>query len=143
MRDRFVRVLIADDSEDDRVLITRALGQFPAFQLAGVTADGLETVAWLTGAPPFDNREKFPFPDLLLLDYQMPACSGVAVLERLHKGSVPREIILWSDNPYLIDQKKAIHLGACLICTKPHASFGLQEILAQLYPDSFAVRRLM
>ena len=132
-----VRVLIADDSEDDRVIFAGELQTFPGFQLVGITPDGVETIAWLNATPPYSNRDKYPFPDLLLLDFQMPGYSGLEVLEWLHNQHPPRcpMVVLWSDSPDLIDQRKARHFGAHAVCAKPGTHSDFRTILARVSPQ--------
>ena len=136
MTNKPVRVLLADDSEDDCVIISLELRMQPNFELAGTTHDGVETIAWLNATPPYSNRKKFPFPDLLLLDYQMPGCSGLDVLDWLQHQQRQPAVILWSNAVELIDEPKAYYTGADLVCAKPDSPSQLTSILARLFPQS-------
>lgn len=133
MMQQTVRVLIADDSEDDRLLLAYYLRRLPGFDLSGITTNGLETIAWLSGAPPYCNRDVYPFPDLLLLDNEMPGYSGTDIIEWLRDQPRRPAIVLWSDSPELIDRPKASQLGATLICEKPVCRSELNSILARLF----------
>ncbi|MGD0410406.1 MAG: response regulator [Verrucomicrobiota bacterium] len=73
-------VLLADDSEDDRLLLRRALRKKPRFALVGEVYDGEAVIAWLAGQGDYKDREKFPFPDVLMLDLKMPRMTGHEVL---------------------------------------------------------------
>src|SRR2546428_6788829 len=65
-------VLVAEDDQDDVFLLRRA------FQKAGLlhqiinVPDGERTIEYLSGNPPYDDRVRYPFPQLLLLDLKMP-----------------------------------------------------------------------
>jgi CheY-like chemotaxis protein len=76
-------VLLADDSEDDRLFIRRAFRRNPRFRLVGEACDGESAIAWLAGEGEYRDREKYPFPDVLLLDLKMPRKTGHEVLEWL------------------------------------------------------------
>lgn len=134
MPSKTVRVLVADDSEDDRLLLSRHLRMLPGFELCGTTVNGVETIAWLNASPPYSNRQKYPFPDLLLLDYQMPGFSGIEVLEWLHSQWRQPAVILWSDAVDQIDEPTAFQLGATMVCAKPCGRAELTALLAQLFP---------
>ena len=134
MPQKTVRVLVADDSEDDRLLLARHLRMLPGFELCGCTVNGVETIAWLNATAPYSNRQKYPFPDLLLLDFQMPGYSGIEVLEWLHGQWQHPATILWSDAIDQIDEATAFELGATMVCGKPCGRAELTAILAQLFP---------
>jgi len=140
MTQKNVRVLIADDSEDDRMLLSLHLKSLSGFELAGTTLNGVETIAWLNGTPPYSNREKFPYPQLLLLDYQMPGYSGLEVVQWVHDQQRHPAIILWSDALDLIDERKAREWGAAVICEKPSNRVEFIAILSRLFPVTICRR---
>jgi len=74
-------VLLVDDSEDDRLFVRRALRKNPAFVVVGELCDGEAAIAYLAGHGEFSNREKFPYPDVVLLDLKLPRKTGHEVLE--------------------------------------------------------------
>jgi CheY-like chemotaxis protein len=137
MTEQPVRVLVADDSEDDRLLLIRNLRTLPGFKVTGVTTNGVETIAWLNATPPYCNRGLYPYPELLLLDYKMPGYSGLDVLQWLHEQPRRPAVVLWSHTLNLIDQTKALELGAGLICSKPIRRSDLITILARVLPRGF------
>ena len=49
-----------------------------------VVEDGEEVISYLKGEGIYADREKYPFPILLLLDLKMPKINGFQVLEWLH-----------------------------------------------------------
>jgi len=126
-------VLIADDSEEDRALFRHILKAFDAFKVIGTTSGGGETVAYLNGEPPYDNRGIYPDPELVFLDFQMPRCSGIDVLYQTRKNGSRRKIILWSDVPEMINPELAHHLGATIVCSKPKVRAELLDILTRAF----------
>jgi CheY-like chemotaxis protein len=136
MNKQIMPVLLADDSDDDRLLFAIELKKFPALQLAGTTHDGFDTIAWLNATPPFNNRHTYPFPALLMLDYQMPGCSGLDVLDWLHQQKHQLQVILWSHAPDLIDRARAYQLGAAIVCRKPDSRSQMSAILTHVFPNS-------
>src|SRR5438874_9323054 len=79
MRGRFV-ILFADDDENDRLLMRRALKGAGVSVEARDVHDGEEVIRYLQGEEPYADRGKFPFPDLLVLDLKMPRMNGLEVL---------------------------------------------------------------
>ena len=72
------RILVVDDVEDNRDLLTRRLRREGYTEIA-VAVDGEEALAMI-GAQAFD---------LVLLDVMMPKCDGYQVLERLRADGEP------------------------------------------------------
>jgi CheY-like chemotaxis protein len=131
--------LIADDSDDDRILFSRAVGSLSGFSVAGITIDGLETLMYLKGFGPYGNRSRYPFPDVLLLDYEMPGYNGLEVLGYLCKAPRRPKVILWSSAIELIDRHAARELGAEVVCSKPVMMEEIQSTLLAAIEDDRAV----
>jgi CheY-like chemotaxis protein len=111
-------VLLADDSEDDVVLLRRSLRNHPRLVVAEVP-DGEEAIHYLAGSGEYADREKFPFPDLVVLDIRMPKINGFEVLTWLQSQEFPnlRKLML-SGSPLAADREYALALGAHDYCTK-------------------------
>jgi CheY-like chemotaxis protein len=128
-----VRVLIADDSQEDRALFRHILKTFDDFEVVGLTINGADTIAYLNGVTPYDNRNLYAEPDLVLLDFQMPPFSGLDVLRALRHQPRGRKIVLWSDAPDLINEPSAYRLGASVVCAKPLIRSDLVKILTRAF----------
>lgn len=133
-----LRTLIVDDSNDECVLLCAQLRNSDALNVIGFVHDGMEALAYLRGTDQFKNREMFPYPDLLLLDYQMPRCGGIDVLRQLkHQFYRPR-VILWSSALEQVDVPLALRLGADLVCQKPFDRSDLLEIIERFKTKLFS-----
>jgi len=82
-------VLLADDCEDDRILARHALNKSVCLRPVAEVHDGMEAVEYLSGSGKYEDRQKFPFPELLLLDIQMPRLDGLGVLRWLQTQKFP------------------------------------------------------
>ena len=106
---RTVRVLVADDNEDHRFLIERALRGIEEVDLqVSSVADGEEALEYL------ERRGRYaaqPRPPVVLLDLRMPRLGGLEVLSRvksdpdLHR--IPICVLTSSDRREDIDEAYA------------------------------------
>jgi CheY-like chemotaxis protein len=80
-------VLIAEDSEDDLLLLQRALRKAGVRNPQLRMSSGREAIDYLEKSSSFGAEE--PFPVILFLDLVMPRVSGIAVLEWLRDHSHP------------------------------------------------------
>jgi CheY-like chemotaxis protein len=128
-------ILLAKDNEDYAVLFRRALKAAQIDASLEVVHDGQEAVNYLAGAEPYADREKHPFPKLLLLDLKMPRLDGFQVLsavrQRLGLTQLPVVVLTNSDNP--ADVRRAYELGATSFFRKPDSLEGLDEMIHVLH----------
>src|ERR1043165_7389245 len=82
-------VLLVEDDPDDVLLTQIAFEKARLVNPLKVVRDGEEAIAYLSGEPPYDDRERFPLPILLLLDLKMPKVNGFQVLEWLNTTNQP------------------------------------------------------
>jgi CheY-like chemotaxis protein len=128
-------ILLAKDNEDYAVLFRRALQHARIDASLNVVHDGQEAVDYLAGTDDYADREKHPFPKLLLLDLKMPRMDGFEVLsairQRLGFTRLPVIVLTHSDNP--ADVRRAYELGATSYFRKPDSLEGLDEMIHVLH----------
>jgi CheY-like chemotaxis protein len=114
------RVLIADDSEDDRFLLKESIRRAGRLEIITEVCDGHEAIAYFQGHAKYSDRAKFPLPDLLLLDLQMPHKTGFEVLEWLGNQDIEHlTVVVLTDSMQPEHIKRALDLGADLFQVKP------------------------
>jgi CheY-like chemotaxis protein len=112
-------VLLADDSEDDGLLLEMAFGELDRLRLLPRMCDGEQTIAYLSGIGRYVDRRKYPLPDLLLLDLKMPRVDGFQVLEWLRMNPLPKLVIaVLSGSNRTEEVAQAMNLGAHFFHTK-------------------------
>ena len=74
-------ILLAEDNEDDIVLISAAFKESGVSYQLEVVEDGAQAIQYLKGEGPYRDRKRYPMPFLLLLDIKMPVTSGFDVLK--------------------------------------------------------------
>ena len=114
-------ILLAEDREDDILLIRRAFKQGGITNPLHVVRDGEEVVAYLKGKGRYVDREEYPVPDLLLLDLKMPRMDGFEVLRwiRQQPGLSPLRVVMLTSSEDIRDVNVAYRLGANSFMVKP------------------------
>jgi CheY-like chemotaxis protein len=114
-------VLLVDDDPDDLLLVTRA------FHRAGLThkivsaRGGMEGMAYLAGNAPYEDRTRYPLPNLVLLDIKMPVVDGFELLRwiRLQKELAGLCVVMLTSSDEIRDVNRAYQLGATSFLVKP------------------------
>jgi two-component system response regulator len=73
-------VLLAEDDDNDVLLIRRAFQRLEKLGQLIAVPDGDQVIPYLMGTGRYHDRQQFPFPDLLILDRRMRALCGLDVL---------------------------------------------------------------
>src|ERR1051326_7062364 len=107
-------ILLAEDREDDVLLIRRAFNKANLLNPLHVVQDGEEAIAYLKGEGQYANRAEYPLPSLLLLDLKMPRKNGFEVLQWIRQQpslSALRVVVLTSSSE-IQDVNMAYRLGS-------------------------------
>ena len=114
-------ILLAEDRDDDVVLIRRAFKNGNLVNPIYVVRDGEETIAYLKGEGQFANRAEYPLPELLLLDLAMPRKDGFEVLRWLRQqpGLSALRVVVLTSSDQMRDVNLAYKLGANSFLVKP------------------------
>jgi CheY-like chemotaxis protein len=114
-------ILVAEDNEDDVLLLQEAFRKAGATSRLHVVVDGAEALSYLKNEGAYSDTSKCPFPDLMLLDLNMPRVNGFEVLEWLRQqprfGRLMVHVLTASSREE--DVKRAYDLGANGFVVKP------------------------
>jgi CheY-like chemotaxis protein len=128
-------VLLAEDSDDDVIMLRRALRRAGIDTPLQVVSDGEEAIAYLRGVGKFNNRAEYPLPDLFLLDLKMPHRDGFEVLEWLRQqpSLAPLRTIVLTNSEQSFDVDRAYALGANSFLTKPIDLLDFGNTLGEMF----------
>ena len=136
-------ILVAEDDPNDVLLLKRAFLKAGILASLFFVSNGQEAISYLRGEAPFDNRADHPFPNILLLDLNMPAVSGLEVMEwlaaRPERASLV--VVIFSSCMAPSDRREAAMLGAHSCMTKPLDPSVLLPMLLELSRHSRPRRR--
>jgi len=119
MLDNFI--LIAEDNETEVALLQREFQLNNFGRPHHVVADGEEVIAYLKGSGRYARRQKYPLPNLLLLDLRMPRKDGFEVLEWIREQPFLDQlrVIVLTGSEEINDVNRAYKLGADSFMVKP------------------------
>jgi two-component system, OmpR family, response regulator len=117
LSERAPRVLVVDDEENIRYLLTSALGH-----------SGFEVAQANTGREALDGVKSFR-PDAVLLDVMLPDLDGFEVCRRMRNDGEKVPVIFLTAHDATEDKVRGLTLGGDDYVTKP---FSLEEVVARV-----------
>jgi CheY-like chemotaxis protein len=116
-----LKILLAEDNADDVFLLQQAIKKAGVPAHLNTAADGLEAIAYLKGEGIYADRDVHPFPDVLLLDLNMPRMNGFEVLESVRQDPVCSRLMVYilSASSRDADIQRAYDLRANSYIIKP------------------------
>ena len=129
-------ILLAEDSEDDVILIERAFRKAKIMAPLMAVRDGEEAICYLSGFGRFADRTQFPLPDLFLLDLKLPMRDGFEVLRWIQTKPELKKlpVIVLTQSDRIRDANQAYRLGAYSFLVKG-TDFKDTAIFAQAVAD--------
>ncbi len=127
-------VLYVEDEENDALLMEMA---FKSQGLQGgyrTVNNGQMAIDYLSGVGTFAQRDRYPFPGLVLLDLNLPEVHGFEVLKWIRAHSDFRElpVVVFSSSLREDDKTKAQELEANDFISKPNSPALLRNIVRGL-----------
>lgn len=134
-------ILLVDDDPADIELVLEMLDDSEGNFDARSVGNGVEALAFMRREAPFEG---VPYPDLVLLDLNMPKMDGREVLQIVKKDSslchIPIMVLTTSDDN--LDICQSYQLGANSYVTKPVGLPGYAELIEKIESFWFGLTQL-
>ncbi len=139
-----VTILMADDDEDDHILVRAALAESQLPIDLHIVNNGEELLDYLYNRGLYADKTQAPSPGLILLDLNMPKKNGLEVLQDIKTDPMLRNIpvIVLSTSDDKEDIYHAYNLGANSFITKPVTFVALVEMMKTIGKYWFEIVQL-
>lgn len=134
LKNQPIVILIAEDDEEDRMLLQDAMEEGKLANHLFFVEDGEELLDYLQGKNKFQNRKAFPLPGLILLDLNLPKVDGREALKIIKADSLLKRIpvIILTTSKAEEDIVRTYDLGVNSFITKPVTFEGLVDVTQTL-----------
>lgn len=124
-------ILIAEDDENDAIILERALRKVGFENPFRFCRDGTEVLEYLKAEGKYQDRREFPFPRVLITDLKMPKMGGLEILKWLHDhpecNVIPK--VVFTASKQASDIQEAYKFGANSYLVKPGGYEQLTDML--------------
>jgi CheY-like chemotaxis protein len=137
-------VLMADDDEDDYILVKAAFEASPVKVDLRWVEDGKLAMDYLLHMGRFSSRESSPRPDLILLDLVMPRKDGLETLKEIKGHPYLKEIpvVLLTSSTKQESMSCGLKLGADSFIIKPYSLDEMISIMGSLREHYFGIVKM-
>jgi CheY-like chemotaxis protein len=131
---RNIKILMADDDEDDRLMTKEALEETPLGGNLNFVENGEELLDYLFNRNNYDDPVAYPRPDLILLDLNMPKKDGREALKEIKGSPELRKIpvVVLTTSRAEEDIYRTYELGVNSFISKPVTFEGMVETMKTL-----------
>jgi CheY-like chemotaxis protein len=129
--DQSITILMADDDEDDRLLMQEAWEESLLVNPLAFAVDGEDLMNYLQRRGKYAAQAGAPLPGLILLDLNMPKKDGREALKEIKADPVLRHIpvVILTTSKAEEDIYQTYDLGCSSFITKPVTFEALAEVL--------------
>ena len=114
-------ILLVEDNPDDELLTTRAFKKNGILNEVIVAHDGVEALDYVFGTGKFEGRDPRTWPQVVLLDLNLPRVSGLDVLRRIREDERTKSlaVVVLTSSKEEEDILRSYALGANAYVRKP------------------------
>lgn len=129
-----IRILVADDDADDRMLIADAFDEASLSNPVDFVEDGVELLDYLHRRGKYEDKKTEDMPGIILLDLNMPRMDGRTALKEIRADEELRKIpiVVLTTSKSEEDILRTYDLGVNSFITKPVTFDGLVQVVQVL-----------
>ena len=117
---RPLKILHVEDNKEDLILFGRACDAAGLPAVFYTVGDGSQAIAYLKGEGEFHDRSRHPFPDLIILDLNLPGMDGFDFLNWLkEEAGMSLPVLVFTISERAGDKARALAAGAAGYFVKP------------------------
>lgn len=127
-------ILLVDDNRMDIELALDAFREARLINRIETASNGGEVLDYLFGRGDYEDRKRYPLPDLILLDLKMPGIDGFDVLKQIKTTPLIKRIpvVILTSSREEGDRALSYDIGANSYLVKPVSFSGFIEVIKQI-----------
>src|SRR2546425_11206925 len=124
-------ILLVEDSLDDLELLRRFFAKAGLQNPLHAVADGVEAMSYLLGRGKYVDRARYPAPNILLIDINMPRVNGLELMSwlRTQPDFEHLVVIALSGSAEQDEIDRAYQMGANSYLLKPASAAELERVI--------------
>jgi CheY-like chemotaxis protein len=127
-------ILHVEDDPNDVFFLKHAMHRAGVANPVLVVPDGQQAIDYLRGAGKFADRNLYPMPCLVLLDFKLPHVMGLDVLKWIRQQpGIPLVVVLLTASSEEMDIATAYRLGANGFLVKPSQASKLEDMVKAIH----------
>ncbi len=130
-RQKPIHVLLVEDNPDHAELLRRLFRSYLVSNVFCQVEDGEQALAYLNREGKYADDDRYPYPDLILLDLRLPKVDGFQVLEQVKSSPKHRHlvVVILTSSRNEQDVQRAYQLYANSYLVKPYRMEEFTDIL--------------
>ena len=136
MNRNILKIILADDDEDDRLLFKKAMKKLKVNTKLSLFNDGQQLMDYL-------RLQDNSLPEVIFLDLNMPIKNGMECLKEIRMDSRFHDVsvVIYSTSSSEKDIEETFILGANLYINKPNNFDKLKEVIAKVIEMNWQYHR--